>query len=56
VNFIEKYLGISQDGGDGSFEVMLLVLLVLIVVAIGMHVPYWRKNQENDDNRRKRRY
>jgi hypothetical protein len=26
VDFIEKYLGISPDGGDGSLEVMLLVV------------------------------
>jgi len=56
VNFIERYFGVSPDGGDSSLEVMLLVLLVLIVVAIGMHLSYWRKNQKNDDNKRKRRY
>jgi hypothetical protein len=26
-------------------------LLVLIVVAIGMHLPYWRKKQKNDKQR-----
>lgn len=55
MDFIERHFGISPDDGDGSFEVMLLVLLVLIVVAIGMHLPYWRKNH-NDENRRNRRY
>jgi uncharacterized membrane protein len=56
VDFIEKYFGISPDGGDGALEVMFLVLLVLVVVAIGMHLPYWRENQKKDDNKRKRRY
>jgi hypothetical protein len=46
VNFIERYFGVSPDGGDSSLEVMLLVLLVLIVVAIGMHLSYWRKNKK----------
>jgi len=46
VNFIEKYFGISPDGGDSSLEIMVLVLLVMICVAIGMHLPYWRKNQK----------
>ena len=46
MDFIEKYFGISPDGGDGALEVMFLVLLVLIVVAIGMHLPYWRENQK----------
>jgi hypothetical protein len=26
VNFIEKYFGISPDGGDSSLEIMVLVL------------------------------
>ncbi len=56
MNFIEKYFGISPDGGDSSLEIMVLVLLVMICVAIGMHLPYWRKNQKNDDQRRKRGY
>jgi len=53
MDFIERYLGISPDGGDGALEVMLLVLLVMIVVAIGMHLPYWRKNQKNDKQQRR---
>ena len=27
MNFIEKYFGISPDGGDSSLEIMVLVLL-----------------------------
>jgi hypothetical protein len=53
VNFIERYFGISPDGGDGSLEIMVLVLLIMIGVAIGMHLPYWRKNQKNDGQKRR---
>jgi len=53
MDFIERYLGISPDGGDGSLEVMVLVLLVLIVAAIGMHLSHWRKNQKNDKQQRR---
>jgi len=33
MNFIERHLGFSLDGGDGSVEVLVLVVLVMIVVA-----------------------
>jgi hypothetical protein len=34
VNFVERYLGVSPDGGDGLLEILFIVLLVLIVIAI----------------------
>jgi hypothetical protein len=36
VGFIERYFGISPDGGDGPFEVMLLVLLFAVVGTTGV--------------------
>jgi len=33
MNFIERHLGVSPDGGDGSVEMLILVVLVMIVVA-----------------------
>jgi hypothetical protein len=36
VDFIERSLGFSPDGGDGSVEAMLLLVLVTIVTGIGM--------------------
>ena len=39
MQFVENYFGISPDDGDGSLEIMLLVLLVLLVRPIGMHLP-----------------
>jgi hypothetical protein len=51
VHFIERLLGVSPYGGDGSLERMVLVLLVMICVAIGMHLPYWRKNQKTTNGK-----
>ena len=35
MNFIERYLGFSPDGDDGSMEILALVALVMIVVGRG---------------------
>src|SRR5262249_33374694 len=35
-DFIERYLGISPDGGDGSMEVLFLVALFMIISAIAI--------------------
>jgi len=43
MNYIEKFIGISPDGGDGSLEILLLVLLILIITAVGMHLPHRSK-------------
>jgi len=34
MDFIEKWLGLSPDGGDGSLEVLWLVAIVLVAAAI----------------------
>ena len=34
MDFIEKWFGLSPDGGDGSTEVVWLVAVVAIAVAI----------------------
>jgi hypothetical protein len=36
VDFIERYLGFSLDHGDGSFEAMLLVMVVTISTGIAL--------------------
>jgi hypothetical protein len=38
MNFIERHLGISPDGGDGSVEILVLVALVAIVVTGALHL------------------
>jgi hypothetical protein len=34
MDFIERMFGISPDGGDGSTELMILAVLVLIAVLV----------------------
>jgi hypothetical protein len=34
MDFIERWLGISPDGGSGAFELMILVLLAAALVAM----------------------
>ena len=36
MDFIERYLSFSPDGGDGSFEAMLLLVLVTVITGVGM--------------------
>jgi hypothetical protein len=31
LQFIERYLGFSPDGGDGSMEILVVVVLVAII-------------------------
>jgi hypothetical protein len=33
MDFIERHLGFSPDGGDGSLEVVLLVVAAMLIVA-----------------------
>ena len=35
MDFIERHLGFSPDDGDGSMEVMLITVLVMIVTVVG---------------------
>jgi len=43
LNFIETYLGLSPDGGDGSWEMAALVLLVGLGTVVGLLLPISRK-------------
>jgi len=36
LDFIERHLGFSPDGGDGTFEMMILVLAITTIVALGL--------------------
>jgi len=53
VDFIERYFGISPDGGDGLLEILLIVLLVMIIVVARLHLP---TRKTKDDLRKQRRY
>jgi hypothetical protein len=41
MDFIERIFGISPDGGDGTFEIMLFVVPIALIAA----VIYWRRNR-----------
>lgn len=34
MDFIEKWLGISPDGGDGSLEALYIAVVILAVLAL----------------------
>jgi hypothetical protein len=38
VRFIERYLGISPDGGDGSFELIFIAALFTFIAAIALRL------------------
>ena len=38
MDFIERFFGISPDGGDGSTELMIFVAVVVVIAAIA-----WRR-------------
>ena len=46
MDFIERYLGFSPDGGDGSFEAMLLLVLATVVTGVGM--VFFHKHYERN--------
>jgi hypothetical protein len=35
MDFIERWFGVSPDGGDGSLELLWVIVIVLSLVAIG---------------------
>jgi hypothetical protein len=38
VRFIERYLGVSPDGVDGSFELIFIAALFTFIAAIALHL------------------
>ena len=40
MDFIERHLGFSPDGGDGSMEVMLLTVLFMIIATVGFRLAF----------------
>ena len=38
LGFIERHLGFSPDDGDGSIEVMLLTVLVMIITVVAFRL------------------
>jgi hypothetical protein len=52
MDFIERWLHISPDGGNGTFELLILLVPVLIVVA----VHRLRRREDRVQRRRARRF
>jgi len=50
--FIERHLGLSPHGGDGSIEIMVLVLLVSLGTLIGLFLSIARAPRNNGSSRR----
>ena len=48
VRFIEEWFGIWPDNGDGSLEILILVVLVALAALIGMLLPIGGKPKEED--------
>jgi hypothetical protein len=42
MDFVERIFGISPDGGNGLFEVLILIVPLLIVV---LGVMYYRRSR-----------
>jgi type III secretory pathway component EscU len=40
MNFIERWFGVSPDGGDGTLELLYVVLAVLLLVSIAWYRVY----------------
>src|SRR5262245_59497663 len=36
LDFIERWFGLSPDGGDGSVEIFIFVLIVVLAVLVGL--------------------
>lgn len=51
MDFIERYFGLSPNGGDGSIEAIALVLLVTVGALIGLRLPIG--GDAKDDRRNK---
>jgi hypothetical protein len=46
MDFFERYLGFSGDGGDGSFEAIFL--LALLIIFTGIVAAFFRKRHVRD--------
>ena len=50
MRFIQEWFGIWPDNGDGSLEILILVVLVALAVLIGMLLPIGGKAKEEGKN------
>jgi len=45
MRFLEEWFGISPDNGDGSAEIFVLMLVVVLAALIGMSLPLGPKRK-----------
>jgi hypothetical protein len=48
MDFIEKIFGIAPDGGDGSFEFLLFLIPISLIVVIAL----WRRKTQRQRRER----
>jgi hypothetical protein len=50
MDFFEKWFGVSPDGGDGSLEVLWIVVIVVAVVAFAFRrrITAWLASRTTD--------
>ena len=51
VDFIERLFGFAPDNGDGSIEILWLVVLALLIATITYFRVQKRRAQQNIDKR-----
>lgn len=47
MDFIERYLGLSPDGGDGTLEYAMMLLLSVLIGVAGMSFAVFRKPKDD---------
>jgi hypothetical protein len=45
VDFVERWIGISPDGGNGTFELLILLVPLLIIVALSPRIARRARRQ-----------
>jgi hypothetical protein len=56
MDWIEKTIGISPDGGSGTFEVLILVVVVSAAFAIFRAGDSFRRTRNRNRNRNRNRH
>ncbi|MBB5471117.1 LPXTG-motif cell wall-anchored protein [Paraburkholderia sp. CI2] len=49
MNFIERWFGVSPDGGDGTLELIYLILGVLLLAVLFSYIAFRRRKHLEGD-------
>ena len=44
MDWIESWFGVSPDGGDGTFELLLVVLAATAILVVALSVNRWLRS------------